>query len=125
MSTAPNSPISSALTTSTTLRFGIAWNVVRMTPAEPDGLIGQIKKCWNPPIGAAEAGLRVTMRFSLNADGSLNGQPSVVEAPAHPLGVSLAASARRALIQCGPYKLPSEKFSAWSQVQATFDPKDL
>jgi len=106
---------------STTGKIG----VTHMTQAETDGLIGQIKKCWNPPIGAAEAGLKVTMRFALNADGSLSGQPELIQAPAHPLGVSLAASARRALMQCGPYKLPSDKYSAWQKVEATFDPKDL
>ncbi|NLH80012.1 MAG: cell envelope integrity protein TolA, partial [Phyllobacteriaceae bacterium] len=106
---------------STTGKIG----VTHMTQAETDGLIGQIKKCWNPPIGAAEAGLKVVLRFSLNADGSLSGQPELVQAPAHPLGTSLAASARRALMQCGPYKMPSDKYSAWQKVEATFDPKDL
>ncbi|WP_333826165.1 cell envelope integrity protein TolA [Pinisolibacter sp.] len=100
-------------------------NVTRMTQSETDALVGQIKKCWNPPIGSAEAGIGVTLRFSMNQDGTLAGQPEIIEAPAHPLGPALAASARRALLQCGPYKMPPEKYAAWRLVEATFNPKDV
>ncbi len=100
-------------------------NVARMTQSETDALVGQIKRCWNPPIGSAEAGIGVTLRFSMNQDGTLSGQPEIIEAPAHPLGPALAASARRALMQCGPYKMPPEKYAAWRLVEATFNPKDV
>lgn len=98
---------------------------IRMTQNEMDALMGQIKKCWNPPIGSAEAGLKVVIRFALAQDGSVNGRPAPLEAPAHPLGLSLARSAERAIIQCGPYRLPAEKYSVWSDVIATFDPTTL
>ncbi|MDK9695697.1 MAG: cell envelope integrity protein TolA [Siculibacillus sp.] len=100
-------------------------NVARMTQSETDALVGQIKRCWNPPIGSAEAGIGVTLRFSMNQDGTLSGQPEIVDTPNHPLGVALAASARRALQQCGPYKMPPEKYAAWRLVEATFNPKDV
>ena len=100
-------------------------NVARMTQSETDALVGQIKRCWNPPIGSAEAGIGVTLRFSMNQDGSLNGQPEIVQTPSHPLGVALANSARRALLQCGPYKMPPEKYATWRSVEATFNPKDV
>ena len=67
----------------------------------------------------------VTLRFSMNQDGSLNGQPEIVQTPSHPLGVALANSARRALLQCGPYKMPPEKYATWRSVEATFNPKDV
>ena len=98
---------------------------IKMTQNEMDALMGQIQKCWNPPIGAAEAGLKVVLRFNLAQDGSLVGRPAPVEAPAHPLGLSLARSAERAIMQCGPYKLPAEQYAAWSDVIATFDPNNL
>ena len=98
---------------------------VKMTQNEVDALIGQIKKCWNPPIGAAEARIKVTMRFALNRDGTVNGRPQPMEGPAHPLGPGLARSAERAILQCGPYNLPADKYSAWADVAATFDPNDL
>lgn len=100
-------------------------NVARMTQSETDALVGQIKKCWNPPIGSAEAGIGVTLRFSMNPDGSLAGQPEVVQTPNHPLGVALANSARRALMACGPYRMPPEKYAVWRLVEATFNPKDV
>lgn len=100
-------------------------SAVKMTQNEVDALIGQIKKCWNPPIGSAEAHIKVTMRFALNQDGTVNGRPSAIEAPAHPLGPSLARSAERAILQCGPYRLPADKYSAWADVVADFNPNDL
>jgi len=100
-------------------------SAIKMTQTEVDALIGQIKKCWNPPIGSAEANIRVVMRFSLNQDGTVNGRPSVVSGPAHALGPGLGRSAERAILQCGPYRLPAEKFQTWSDIEATFDPKDL
>ncbi len=98
---------------------------IKMTQTEIDALIGQIKRCWNPPIGAAEANLTVALRFSLNQDGSLNGEPQIIQGPAHPLGPSLARSAQRALLMCGPYRMPSDKFATWQSVEATFDPRSL
>ena len=50
---------------------------------------------------------------------------SVVSGPAHALGPGLGRSAERAILQCGPYRLPAEKFQTWSDIEATFDPKDL
>ncbi|MEJ1158137.1 hypothetical protein [Prosthecomicrobium sp. N25] len=117
-----------ASTTPRTASLGTATgqnSAVKMTQNEVDALVAQIKKCWNPPIGASEANLKVTMRFALNQDGSVSGRPQPIEAPAHPLGVSLARSAERAILQCGPYKLPADKYQAWADVAATFDPKDL
>jgi colicin import membrane protein len=100
-------------------------NVSHMTQSETDALIGQIKKCWNPPIGAAEANIKVVLRFSLNRDGTLNGNPEPVSIPSHPAGVGLARSAQRALMQCGPYRMPPDKYTVWQLVEATFDPKDV
>ena len=100
-------------------------NVARMTQAETDGLIGQIRACFVAPVGAAEADLKVTLRFSLGIDGSVQGTPAVQEASAHPLGPRLADAAKRALLRCGPYKLPAEKFASWQSIEATFHAKDF
>jgi hypothetical protein len=123
-----NTGTSASATAPRTASLGTATGknaAIKMTQNEVDALIGQIKKCWNPPPGASEANLKVTIRFALNQDGTLNGRPQPVEAPAHPLGVSLARSAERAIMQCGPYKLPADKYQTWADVAATFDPKDL
>lgn len=98
---------------------------IKMSQTEIDALVGQIRRCWNPPPGAVEAGITVTLRFALNQDGSLQGGPVIAKTPDHPLAVPLANSASRALRMCGPYKLPAEKYAVWQQVEATFDPKDL
>ena len=94
-----------------------------MTQNELDGLRGQVQRCWTPPVGSSEANLVVAVRFTLNPDGTLNSRPATVEAPAHPMGPSLARSAERAVAMCAPYKLPADKYAAWSDIILDFDPR--
>lgn len=99
--------------------------VVKMSASEIGALVAQIKSCWSVPPGATEAGITVTVRFSLNPDGSLQGIPEATKVPAHPLGSPLAASAVRALRICKQFRLPPEKYKTWQAVEAVFDPRDL
>ncbi|MDR3376806.1 MAG: hypothetical protein P4L98_24060 [Ancalomicrobiaceae bacterium] len=100
---------------------------VKLSQSEMEALIGllraQILKCWNPPIGAAEANIKVTVVFSLNQDGSLNGTPQPAsEQPANSLGPALVSSATRAIRQCQPYTMPADKYAAWASNKIMFDP---
>ena len=36
-----------------------------------------------------------------------------------------AESARRAVLACAPYSLPSDKYEAWADVIVHFDPRDM
>jgi hypothetical protein len=64
----------------------------------------------------------VTIRFQLNPDGSLKGSPSVVAFPASQLGKEAATNAVRAVAQCGPFKLPADKYDQWNDIQLRFEP---
>lgn len=71
-------------------------------------------------------GLTVRLMVSFNRDGSLSGTPQILSALTDDLVRSTALSAQRAVQQCAPYTmLPAEKFDSWSQVDVTFDPRDV
>jgi outer membrane biosynthesis protein TonB len=86
-------------------------------------LIAQLRSCWAPPVGVVEAkDLVVTVRFSLNRDGSLLGQPIVVNRGNNALFQVAAEAATRAVRVCQPFRLPASKYEAWQEVEVNFDP---
>ena len=97
-----------------------------LTQSELDVLRRQISKCWNPPVGAAGAeDLLVRIKFQLGRNGNVNSL-EVVSNIAGSLYEAAAASARRAVLNCAPYKnLPVEKYDSWREVTLNFDPKHL
>lgn len=98
----------------------------RMTQSELDGLRSQISRCWNPPIGAADAeGLLVRVKMYLNRDGTVASPPKVENSSSNPFFRAAADSARRAVLRCQPYSLPADKYDAWQEVIMNFDPREL
>ncbi|MCT8997939.1 hypothetical protein [Chelativorans intermedius] len=99
----------------------------QLTQSEMDALRGQIQRCWNVPAGAIDAAnLKVSLRFRLDPSGAVEGNPEIISG-GDGSGVARAAaeSARRAILQCAPYNLPTEKYSAWADVIVHFDPSDM
>lgn len=99
----------------------------KLSQSEMDALRGQIQRCWNVPAGAADAeNLKVSVQFRLSPSGELEGDPRIV-AGGGSGGIerTAAESARRAVIRCAPYNLPSEKYEAWADVIVHFDPRDM
>jgi hypothetical protein len=97
-----------------------------MTANELDALRARLAECWSPPIGWTDpAQVRVVLQLNLNADGSLNGVPQVLESPQGSYSATAPESAVRAVRRCAPYNLPVEKYDAWQQVRVTFDPRDM
>ena len=96
-----------------------------LSQSEIDALRAQIQACWNPPAGAADAkNLVVKVRLMLNQDGSLSGEPSVVNSGDGFFQVA-ADSAMRAIRRCQPYKMPIAKYDVWKDVEVTFDPREM
>jgi outer membrane biosynthesis protein TonB len=89
----------------------------------------QITPCWNVPAGARDArDMRVGIRITLNPDGSLRGVPTIADrARMGTDGVfrAFGESAIRALQQCSPLRLPTEKYALWQDMIVNFDPKQL
>ena len=101
-----------------------------LTMSEIDAIRTQIQRCWNVPAGARDArDLKIQIRFVLNRDGSLRGDPEIVDrqrASSDPFYRTAAESARRAVLQCSPLKnLPPDKYDRWRDIELTFDPKEM
>lgn len=95
-----------------------------MTQSELDALRSQVQRCWNLPVGWTNpAEVTVTIRFKLNQDGTVSGTPSIEQYPASQYGTVAAEGAVRAILQCGPYMLPADKYDQWSEVQMRFSPQ--
>jgi hypothetical protein len=99
----------------------------RLAQSEIDSLRSQVSRCWNPPVGAADAdSLVVSIRIRLSRSGELEGNPEVVAGGGASMAERAAAdAARRAVLRCQPYNAPAEKYEAWADVQFNFDPRDM
>jgi Hsp70 protein len=86
-------------------------------------LMTQLKSCWAPPSNIVDArGPIVTVRFSLNRDGSLQGEPTVVNRSGSALFQVAAESATRAVRVCQPFRLPASGYEVWREIEVNFDP---
>jgi colicin import membrane protein len=93
-------------------------DVARIAPL----LHQQLYACWIPPAGA---NVIVTVRFTLNEDGSLAGMPTLVKTTAGPQSRAVAESALLAVRRCAPFKLPADTYEFWKDVEAVFDPHEV
>ena len=97
-----------------------------MSVNEIDALRARIAQCWSPPPGGLGAEqIVVKLRMKLNEDGTLVGYPTVANSGASPFFQAAADSAVRAVYQCQPYTLPSDKYALWRDMILNFDPSDM
>jgi hypothetical protein len=97
-----------------------------MAVNEIDALRARIAQCWSPPPGGLGADqIVVKLRLKLNEDGTLVGYPTVANSGSSPFFQAAADSAVRAVYQCQPYSLPSDKFALWRDMILNFDPSEM
>jgi outer membrane biosynthesis protein TonB len=97
-----------------------------MSVNEIDALRARIAQCWSPPPGGLGAGqIVVKLRMKLNEDGTLVGYPTVANRGGSPFFQAAADSAVRAVYQCQPYALPSDKYALWRDMILNFDPSEM
>jgi hypothetical protein len=97
-----------------------------MSVNEIDALRARIAQCWNPPPGGLGADeIVVKLRLRLNEDGTLVGYPTIANRGSSPFFQAAADSAVRAVYQCQPYALPSDKYALWRDMILNFDPSDM
>jgi colicin import membrane protein len=102
-----------------------AGNAPALSQREIEALQRQLHDCWKPPDTVLQAkGLVVTVRFSLNRDGSLAGEPVVVNHEGGYLFQIAAETATRAVRICQPFRLPVSKYEAWQELEGDFRPED-
>lgn len=106
----------------------------RLSPSLRDQLMGilrdQLHRCWQPPIGAqgADKPPVPSVRVSLNLDGSLAGEPAVINNSGDALFRTVADSATRATKRCAPLRIPAQfqpYYQDWKNLVVNFDPRDL
>lgn len=89
----------------------------------------RMKECWAPPFSLATADaqkLVVVLRVSLQQDGALAGEPTLLAASASPKGAALLQTAMQALQKCQPYSfLPAAKYKEWKKLDLSFSPAGL
>ena len=122
----PNPVLPSDETPSKKVRGQSNGTQMTMSVNEIDALRSRIAQCWSPPPGGLGAGqIVVKLRLKLNEDGTLVGYPTVANSGSSPFFQAAADSAVRAVYQCQPYSLPSDKYALWRDMILNFDPSDM
>lgn len=91
-------------------------------------LQSQIYNCWTPQSGVPDPSqLIVDLEISLNPDGSVAQAPqltaqSAAAAASNSYTRAAAEEARRAVVQCAPYRLPADQYGTWRAFTFRFDP---
>jgi outer membrane biosynthesis protein TonB len=89
-----------------------------------DALRQKLANCWSVPPGAREANITVKLHFLLAPDGSVTGQPEVLNGTADPLFSITAQSAVSAIMECQSYNdiFPADKYDLWKDNTINFNP---
>jgi colicin import membrane protein len=97
---------------------------------EQDLLKGQIsaqlRGCWKLPGGGG--GIETTvvsLKWHLNPDGSLDGEPEIDQPQSGQVFQIAAEAAIRAVKGCSPFNLPPDKYLAWKTIIWNFDPREM
>ncbi len=98
-----------------------------MTADLADALKSQIYQCWSPPVGAPNAAdLVVDFDLALNPDGTAARATSDALPSGNAYTRAAAEAARRAIVQCQPYRLPQDRYSQWREINPLrFDPRQM
>ena len=102
-----------------------------LSAREQDLIAGQIKaqlqRCSKMPGGGGGIDTPVvTVQWHVRQDGSLDGEPVVLEPQSTPLFRIAAEASINAVRNCSPLDLPPDKYGAWSKITWDFDwPKIL
>jgi colicin import membrane protein len=99
----------------------------QLSQSEIDALRARISSCWSPPPGIdVNSKVYIVLRVLFRPDGTIGGEPAVVEGSASALGPALAESAKRALLSCQPFTmLRPDHYDQWKDLELKFDPHEL
>lgn len=97
---------------------------------EKDALRVAVSNCWRVDVGGASSRVTVVVSVSLEKNGKVitNSLRLISSEGGDDTAVNVAfQSARRAIILCqkGGYKLPTEKYSHWREIEMTFNPEKM
>jgi hypothetical protein len=91
-----------------------------------DAFRERIKSCATLPAGVSPSDrVSLVVRIALKRDGTLAGQPALIEASASPKGPAVLQSLFAGLAKCQPFNmLPADKYQEWS-LDIRFSPQDF
>lgn len=85
--------------------------------------VQRIRECWVIPPGAREANITVKVRIQMNEDGSISGEPVVMNGPGDFLFDTTARSTVAAILGCQNYDfLPKDQYGVWKDLVLNFNP---
>lgn len=100
-----------------------------LTSSEKDGLRVAVQNCWVVDVGSRAADVTVTVGFSLDQNGKVQGDIRLISATGGDETAARTAfqAARRAVLRCQKtgYDLPIEKYDHWRDVEITFNPDKM
>jgi outer membrane biosynthesis protein TonB len=90
-------------------------------------LRARVESFWDIPAGSLDvADLTVQVRVRFNRDGSLKGEPIVLNDSPNPAFRVAAEASLRALRRGAPYSfLPASQYETWNDVELDFRPQDM
>lgn len=90
-------------------------------------LNAQLKQCWRLPGGGGGPETPVVrLTWRMKPDGSLDGEPRVLQPQNSPAFQVAAEAAMRAVRNCAPFRLPPDKYAAWGNITDwEFDPRQM
>ena len=82
------------------------------------------EQCWNKPLaGGGVTAPVVTLKWNLNPDGTLQGEPRVTQTDkSNPLSDQAERAALRAVQTCAPFQLPADQYAMWREITWKFNP---
>lgn len=85
--------------------------------------VQRIRECWVIPPGAREGNITVKVRIQMNPDGSIAGDPEVMNGPGDFLFDTTARSTVAAILGCQNYDfLPQDQYDVWKDLVLNFNP---
>lgn len=89
-------------------------------------LKAQVRKCYKLPAGVApNQRVRTRIIVRLRQDGTLAEAPEPKEFAASEFGPAVMDGAMRALRQCAPYRMPTDKYEQWKVLDIDFSPDQM
>lgn len=86
----------------------------------------KISECWSVPAGARDGDFIIKVHVVLNEDGSVQGQPEVMNGPGDFLFSTTAQSAVSAILACQNYDfLPRDQYDLWKDLILNLNPNML
>jgi hypothetical protein len=104
-----------------------ALEAAKIERSSADAFRAHLKTCAMLPAGVSPTEkIALVLRVKLKPDGTLAGQPTLIEGSASAKGPAILQSLLSGLQKCQPYDmLPADKYREWKSIDVRFTPNDM